>query len=125
MKAQGAHIMRRMWRLAALASLGLAASWGCEENAGDGPGSQGTPSWSAAGSSSASATASASGAGTGGAGTGGAGGAPGTGGAGGDDCFMNPKTHYEIINACTDAESVDKKEQVGIWDEGQTLPPLP
>lgn len=25
------------------------------------------------------------------------------------ECYTNPKTHYEIINACTDAARVDKK----------------
>lgn len=60
------------------------------------------------------------------------GGSTSQGGDGGDgasggtlDCFTDPQTHEEIINACTDAESVDKVEQVGIWDEGEPLQALP
>lgn len=50
----------------------------------------------------------------------------GDGGSGGmRDCSTDPQTHEEIINACTDAESVDKVEQVGIWDEGEPLLGLP
>jgi hypothetical protein len=48
-------------------------------------------------------------------------------GPGGDDasCFMNPKTHYEIINACTTADSVDKHPNLpGMLLDGG-LPPLP
>lgn len=50
----------------------------------------------------------------------------GMGGMGGMlDCFLDPMTHVEIINACTDADFVEKEEQVGIWDEGDPLPALP
>ena len=48
----------------------------------------------------------------------------GTPDAGEPDCFMNPTTHYEIINACTDAVKVDKTPTLpGLIDGG--LPPLP
>jgi hypothetical protein len=61
-------------------------------------------------------------------GSGGGGPAPGVsgGGAGGGaDCFTNPKTHYEIINACTDAVRVKKAPNLrGLAADGG-LPPLP
>jgi hypothetical protein len=33
---------------------------------------------------------------------------PDGGGDAGSDCFMNPKTHFEIINACTTAQKITK-----------------
>jgi predicted small lipoprotein YifL len=52
------------------------------------------------------------------------------GGDGGEDasppCFTNPQTYLEIINACTDAEAIDKTDdlsQMNLADGG--LQPLP
>jgi hypothetical protein len=75
-------------------------------------------------------------------GTGGAGGVPGaTGGVGGKsstdastdasadagstDCFAHPTTHFEIINACTTAEAVDKSPNLPLLLADGGLPPLP
>lgn len=70
--------------------------------------------------------------GTGGATTTGTGGAGGTGGAttstgtgGSPDCVMDPKTHVEIINACTDAEKIDKQPKLPLLNPDGSLPPLP
>ena len=65
-------------------------------------------------SASASAAASSSGAG-------------GMGGAGGEgpECFTDPMTHVEIINACTDAEKVDKVVNLPLLNPDGSLPPLP
>jgi hypothetical protein len=55
----------------------------------------------------------------------------GTDGGGGDsgnpepDCYMNPKTHHEIINACTDAQAVDKTPSLPLRQPDGSLPPLP
>jgi hypothetical protein len=50
----------------------------------------------------------------------------GAGGAGGaPDCYMNPKTHFEIINACTDADKQDKKPTLPLEYADGGLPPLP
>ncbi len=59
--------------------------------------------------------------------TGGTGGQTGgTGGAGGaPDCNMNPMTHVEIINACTDAEKIDKQPVLPLLNPDGSLPPLP
>jgi hypothetical protein len=40
-------------------------------------------------------------------------------------CFMNPQTHYEIINACTTAQKVFKNTHPPLLGNGDTLPPLP
>jgi hypothetical protein len=42
-----------------------------------------------------------------------------------DDCFTNPTTHFEIINACTDAARIDKKPLLPLLlaDGGLPLPP--
>jgi hypothetical protein len=60
-------------------------------------------------------------------GMGGGGGAGGSGGAGGGapDCFTNPKTHVEIINACTTADEVDKSPKLPLLGPNGELPPLP
>lgn len=42
-----------------------------------------------------------------------------------DDCFMNPTTHFEIINACTDAARVDKKPSLPLLLADGGLPPPP
>ena len=53
-------------------------------------------------------------------------GTAGTGsGDGGPDCFTNPTTHYEIINACTTAEYVDKHPDLPLLLPDGGLPPLP
>jgi hypothetical protein len=57
----------------------------------------------------------------------GAGGSGGSGGAGGaaSGCFTNPQTHDEIINACTDAEKIDKIVKLPLLEADGSLPPLP
>ena len=41
------------------------------------------------------------------------------------DCYVNPKTHFEIINACTDAQKIDKHPALPLLlpDGGRPLPP--
>jgi hypothetical protein len=53
-------------------------------------------------------------------------GAGGSGGAGGaaSACFTNPQTHDEIINACTDAEKIDKIVNLPLLEADGSLPPL-
>jgi hypothetical protein len=41
------------------------------------------------------------------------------------DCFTNPKNHFEIINACTDAAKIDKKPVLPLLQPDGSLPPLP
>lgn len=54
-------------------------------------------------------------------------GAGGGGGAGGSGpaCFTEPTSHVEIINACTDAEKVDKAVNLPLLNADGSLPPLP
>jgi hypothetical protein len=40
-------------------------------------------------------------------------------------CFMNPQTHVEIINACTNAEKIDKHPVLPLLRPDGSLPPLP
>lgn len=40
-------------------------------------------------------------------------------------CYLNPQTHIEIINACTDAQAVDKTPVLPLLHPDGTLPPLP
>ncbi len=40
-------------------------------------------------------------------------------------CVSNPKTHVEILNACTSAQSVDKKSTPPLLRSDGSLPPLP
>jgi len=40
-------------------------------------------------------------------------------------CFTNPQTHYEIINACTNAQQVFKDSHPPLLNSDGTLPPLP
>ncbi len=40
-------------------------------------------------------------------------------------CFTNPTTHYEIINACTTAQAVDKHPNLPLQYADGGLPPLP
>ena len=42
-----------------------------------------------------------------------------------DDCVVNPTTHLEIINACTDASKFDKKPTLPLLLADGGLPPLP
>jgi hypothetical protein len=56
-------------------------------------------------------------------------GGPGTGGDGGadggpSDCFVNPKTHFEIINACTGATKIAKNPVLPKLLPDGGLPPL-
>lgn len=78
-----------------------------------------TPSDSGSTSSSSSSSSSSSGMG----GEGGSGGGGGNGG--GPDCYSKPTTHVEIINACTDAEKVDKAVNLPLLQPDGSLPPLP
>lgn len=41
------------------------------------------------------------------------------------DCVMNPKTHEEIINACTDAVKITKNPTLPLLYPDGGLPPLP
>ncbi len=41
------------------------------------------------------------------------------------DCFVNPKTHFEIINACTDAVKITKNPTLPLLLTDGGLPPLP
>jgi hypothetical protein len=43
---------------------------------------------------------------------------------GGKNCFDNPKTHYEIINACTDATGLEKNPTLPKLLADGGLPPL-
>ena len=57
------------------------------------------------------------------------GGSGGTGGAdagldGARDCYENPRTHLEIINACTKAVRVKKSPQLRLLGPDGSLPPL-
>jgi hypothetical protein len=45
-------------------------------------------------------------------------------GDGGSDCFENPKTHFEIINACTNAQKITKNPQLNKLLPDGGLPPL-
>jgi hypothetical protein len=55
---------------------------------------------------------------------------PGTDGSttvdsGPSDCVMNPQTHLEIINACTDAVKITKNPTLPLLLPDGGLPPLP
>ena len=41
------------------------------------------------------------------------------------DCFLNPTTHFEIINACTDAVKITKNPTLPLLLTDGGLPPLP
>lgn len=102
----------------------LAASIGCGDDAADGSGGAGSGTTSGPGGPAGPGSGPTSGAGS----TSGtnAGGGPGAGGAGGgSDCFEDPQTHLEIINACTDAEMVDKDPVLPLLEPDGSLPPLP
>ena len=40
-------------------------------------------------------------------------------------CFMNPTTHKEIINACTDAQKIERDVTPALLNPDGTLPALP
>lgn len=46
------------------------------------------------------------------------------GGDAGPDCFTNPKTHFEIINACTNATKIAKNPVLPKLLPDGGLPPL-
>lgn len=52
-----------------------------------------------------------------------------TDGGGGDsgpaDCFTDPKTAFEIINACTDAQKITKNPTLPLLQADGGLPTLP
>lgn len=78
------------------------------------------PSDSTSASSGATTTIGSGGSGGQGGATGGSG---GTGGA--TDCFASPRTHVEIINACTAAEQIDKQPVLPLLNPDGSLPSLP
>jgi hypothetical protein len=41
------------------------------------------------------------------------------------DCYLNPTTHFEIINACTDAVKLTKNPTLPLLYPDGGLPPLP
>jgi len=41
------------------------------------------------------------------------------------NCFMNPTTHLQIINACTSAQKIDHRPVLPLLNPNGTLPPLP
>jgi hypothetical protein len=43
----------------------------------------------------------------------------------GPSCFTNPKTHVEIINACTSSEGIAKSPTLPLLLADGGLPPLP
>lgn len=49
----------------------------------------------------------------------------GGGGGGAPDCYAAPKTHVEIINACTDAQKIDVSPVLPLLQPDGGLPPLP
>jgi hypothetical protein len=98
--------------LAVLASLGFSAALAGGGCGGNVPSDQGSPA-------SSSSTSASSSSGTGGAGKGDA----GTGGA--PDCYPNPMTYLEIINACTTAQQVDVSPVLPLLEPDGGLPPLP
>ncbi|MGE0398094.1 MAG: hypothetical protein AB7T06_15440 [Kofleriaceae bacterium] len=52
-------------------------------------------------------------------------GPPGDAGTPDADCFMNPQTHEEIINACTTAQKITKNPTLPLLNADGSLPPLP
>lgn len=75
----------------------------------------------------------AGGASSGGSDDGSGGSTPGKGGEGGagtggarpePECFEDPKTHHEIINACTQATRVEKKPKLKLLNADGSLPEL-
>ncbi len=40
-------------------------------------------------------------------------------------CFMNPTTHKEIINACTDSQKIERTVSPPLLEQDGSLPQLP
>lgn len=40
-------------------------------------------------------------------------------------CYAAPRTHVELLNACTTAQAVDKQPALPLLRSDGTLPPLP
>lgn len=40
-------------------------------------------------------------------------------------CIVRPRTHVEILNACTNAQSIEKRPVLPLLRSDGTLPPLP
>lgn len=123
---------QRLWIFLLASGLGAAVALGA--CGGDSlPSDTSTATSTGAGDTTATttttaATTSSTSGGMGGAGTTGASAsATGTGGAGGGapDCYSNPMTHVEIINACTTADKVDKMSTLPLLGPNGELPPLP
>ncbi len=124
--------LTRARALGILASFALGAGLAggaCDSSVPSDQGGTSSSSASTSGSTTASASASAASSG----GLGGAGGAStssgsGTGGmgtGGAPDCFTNPMTYVEIINACTNAQQVDLNPVLPLLEADGGLPPLP
>jgi hypothetical protein len=112
----------RTCAFAILTSLTCAAAIAGGACGGNAPSDQGGTNSGAGGSTSSSSstgTTSSSNGGTGGAKTDGG----GTGGA--PDCYPNPMTYLEIINACTNAQQVDVMPVLPLLEADGGLPPLP
>lgn len=108
---------KRLWQRALIASVFFAlASVGC----GDDESSPARKGGSGAVAGSGGSAGQAGGSGGSGNSAGSAG-----GGAGAPDCYENPKTHLEIINACTDADKLDKQPNLPLLLSDGSLPPLP
>lgn len=109
--------------VAFLASLAISAalvSGACGDQVPSDHGPGGNASSSSSTSASSTAAASSSG------GTGGMTTTTGTGGTGGaSDCYPNPTTYVEIINACTNAQKVDVMPVLPLLEADGGLPPLP
>ncbi len=52
-------------------------------------------------------------------------GPPGDAGTPDADCFTNPRTHEEIINACTTAQKITKTPTLPLLLPDGGLPPVP
>ena len=111
---------QRFYALLAASSLGAALAIGA--CGGDSlPSDTQSTATSTTGETTTTGPGSSGGGGAGGGGTGGSGG----GGGGALDCFTNPMTHVEIINACTTADEVDKTPNLPLLGPNGELPPLP
>jgi hypothetical protein len=113
-----ANALPRGRTLLLLASFALGAA-ALGSACGDDLPSDTTTSTTTGDSTTTTSTTTSSTGGTGGGGTGGG----GTGGA--PDCYTNPMTHLEIINACTDAQKIDAMPVLPLLEMDGGLPPLP
>ncbi len=117
----------RSWILvgATLAALSVVACGSDVEEPAAIQSSGGTPSVATGGTSNTGGGSSADGgAGTGaGGGSTSGGGSHSTGGTGPEpDCYEHPKTHHEIINACTTATKVEKHPDLARLNPDGSLP---